>query len=74
MGSFGALCKIPDLKIFIRLLLPQFSSDFNQNLACNQGKMGNTGYYSCYFFSDLPNFKSIWHFEEKLPQLRCYFP
>ncbi len=32
LGSFGALCKISDLKIFKRLLLPQFSSIFNQTL------------------------------------------
>ena len=39
LGSFGALCKLPDVNIF-RLLLPQFSSNFNQTLekACNPGK------------------------------------
>ena len=32
LGSFGALCKISDVKIFKRLLLPQFSFNFNQTL------------------------------------------
>ncbi len=42
LGSFGALCKISHIKIFKRLLLPQFSSNFNQNLwkaHGNQGKL-----------------------------------
>ncbi len=46
LGSFGALCKISDVKIFKTLLLPQFSFNFNQTLqkACIRE---NTGYYTC---------------------------
>ena len=29
LGSFGSLYKVSDVKIFKRLLLPQFSSTFN---------------------------------------------
>ncbi len=32
LGSFGALCKISDIKILKRLLLLQFSFNFNQIL------------------------------------------
>ena len=32
LGSFGALCKISDVYIFKRLLLPQFSHSFNQTI------------------------------------------
>ncbi len=35
LGSFLALCKISDVKIFKRLLLAQFSSNFNQILFFN---------------------------------------
>ncbi len=40
LGSFGALCKISDVKISKRLLRPQFSFIFEQTLqkACNRGK------------------------------------
>ncbi len=38
LGSFGALCKISDVKIVKRLLLTQFSSNYNQTL---YGKHGN---------------------------------
>ncbi len=40
LQSFGALCKIPNVRIFKRPLLPQFSSNFNHNLkkSCNPGK------------------------------------
>ncbi len=62
LWSFGALCKISDVKIFKRLLLPHISLNFSQTLqkACIPE---NTGYY---FSGDIPNFKSIWHFEDKL--------
>ena len=38
--SFSALCKILDVNIFKRVLLPQFSSKFNQTFekACNPGQ------------------------------------
>ena len=40
LRSFDAPCKISNVKIFKRSLVPQFSSNFNQTLqkACIQGK------------------------------------
>ncbi len=59
VGSFHALCKIPGVKISKRLLLPQFSSNFNQTLkkACNPGKCR-----PLLFSGNLPNFKymALW--------------
>ncbi len=54
LGSFGALCKIHDVKIFNRLLLPQFSSIFKQTLekVCNWGK-----YRSLLFLAVCQNLK-----------------
>ncbi len=72
MGSFGALCNFSDVKIFKRLLLPQFSSKFNQTLkkACISGK-----YRLLLLLATCQILKeSIWHFEDKLPQLDCQYP
>ena len=72
LRSFGALCNIPDVNIFKRPLrmLPQFSFYFNQTLekACNPG-----GYRSSRFLV-ICRILSMWHFEEKLPQLHCHYP
>ncbi len=40
LESFGALCKLPQVKIFKRLLLSRLSFNFNQTVqtACNRGK------------------------------------
>ena len=68
MGSFrGALCKISDVNNFKRLLLPQFSSNFNQTLqkTCIQGK-----YRLLLILAICQTLKVyIWHFENNLPQL-----
>ncbi len=67
--SFGALWKIPDVNIFKRLLLPQFLFSFKQTLekACNPGK------YRPLLFLVIGQILNICHFEEKLPQLHCYY-
>ncbi len=70
MRSFSALCKIPDVKIFKRLLLmllPQFSFNFNDTLekTCNPGKYRPLLFLViCHILST-----GIGHFEEKIPQL-----
>ncbi len=68
MGSFGALCKISYVKIFIRLLPPQFSPNFNQNLLKNS----NLGEYKAILFLGvLPNLSNSQHFADKSPNLHC---
>ena len=66
LGFFGALSKISNYVKFIKtLLLPQFSS-IVQTLQTACILFNFSGY--------LPNFKSIWLFEDKLPQLDCQCP
>ncbi len=55
LGSFSALSKISDSKIFETLPLQQFSSNFNQT----SYKVSYSGaYIGHYFFGDLPKIKN----------------
>ncbi len=52
-GPFGALCKISDVNIFKRLLLPQFSFNFNQTLLQLSKYVGHEGIQAVTIFGDL---------------------
>ncbi len=69
-GHLVHFAKYPMLR-YSGLLLPQFLAKFNQTLLKGMIIRGKSG---CYFCGDLPNFKSILHFEEKLPHLHCNYP
>ncbi len=57
--SFDGLCKIPDVNIFKRLLLPRFAFNFNHSLekACSPGT------YRPLHFLVICQTLSIWHGE-----------
>ncbi len=72
LRSFGALCKIPDVNIFKRLLLPQFFIQFQPNF---RESMWPGKIQAMTFSGDLAKLSlSIWHFDERLPQLHCHYP
>ncbi len=62
-GSIGALCKISDVKIFKRLLVPPFSSDFNQTL-WKVWWSGEGGYRLLLLLAIRQKLKKkLWHFD-----------
>ncbi len=64
------LAKFPMLR-FSRVYCP---ASFHPNSTKLYEQYGNEEGMQAVTFGDLPNVKGIWHFEEKLPQLRCHYP
>ncbi len=68
--SLNSVWGLSDAKIW-SLLLPKFSSNFNQTF----GKVCNWEKYRPYLFLAIYQIlKVMWHFQEKLPHLHCHYP